>query len=370
MPNYKPNKNIFKDIDEKRLRSPVSNKLRNKITRRLKNLPKNTFKKRILPRSKYYWQGVNNSLPPCAIDLPIIEMDTDPVNYHKFTWRTDNYPDWYVVEESCIIVDKNPSDDGRQRILAIFIYTKDDPNISKCLENSFRLVKKIDKYQKKKNKIFYSGFDTKLVEGESVKLDRKAGYSGINWLEGMQRYLDPSLGHQIIAYYSRKKEGDRDNQYLEDLIWLYCSLYELEKRHCPSIAKFRYDSAKKANFPGCFPGIPIEFNPSTCMGASIDFSSQTHNDSSMVGTVEAIIWRPDKTNPNTYMFTNSLISKYFYIKDDCMIYQVGTDPHGTLNTGNHGGVGFVNLSKKNLLCTTPYIQKWYKLWDNYLHKKN
>ena len=65
---------------------------------------------------------------------------------------------------------------------------------------------------------------------------------------------------------------------------------------------------------------------------------------------------------------NSLISKYFYIKDDCMIYQVGTDPHGTLNTGEHGGVGFVNLSKKNLLCTTPYIQKWYKLWDRYLYK--
>ena len=46
--------------------------------------------------------------------------------------------------------------------------------------------------------------------------------------------------------------------------------------------------------------IPLELNPSTCMGASINFSSDTHSDSSVVGTTETIIWRPDKTNPNPY----------------------------------------------------------------------
>lgn len=105
------------------------------------------------------------------------------------------------------------------------------------------------------------------------------------------------------------------------------------------------------------------------MGGSISFSSDTHADINVRGTTETIIWRPDKTNPKPYIFNNSLAEMYFYINEDCMIYQVGTDPHGTLNTGNHGGVGFVNLTKKNLSADTKLVKQWYKLWNNVLNER-
>ena len=48
-----------------------------------------------------------------------------------------------------------------------------------------------------------------------------------------------------------------------------------------------------------------------------------------------------------------------------MIYQVGTDLHNTVNTGNHGGVGFVNLSKNNLLSDTDFMRGWWNNWYEY-----
>ena len=357
--SYQPINSDINKINEIRLRNNIPKKILTNIKRRLKGLKKNSFKTKKL-NNKYFWKGVDNYLPDCMLDLPIIKVKVNE-NYHKFSWKDSNNPDWSIIEESCIVVDKDTN-----RILCVFVYSKDDPNITKCVDNTFRLVELIEKYNKLKKKIFYSGFDTKLVKNKSKKLDRQEHYTGKNWLDGMQKYLDPTLGHQVISYYHRKPDGDLDEEYIKEIIWLYCSLYELEKRHCPSVAKYRYDLVKDLNFPGCFPGVPIELNPSTCMGSSINFSSDTHCDSSVVGTTETIIWRPDKTNPKPYIFTNSLAELYFSIHEDCMIYQVGTDPHGTLNTGEHGGVGFVNLSKKNLTANTQYNKDWYGVWNNFL----
>ena len=356
---YIANNSILPYISVERKRETIPNDVIKIIKKRLKNLPKNSFSKKEIDK-KYYWKGVNNNLSNCTLDLPIIEVDIKS-KYKSLSWKDKKQPNWEIIKKSCIIADKKS-----KILLAIFVYTKDDPNITKCVEDSFELVKLIEKYLKLKNKIFYSGFDTKLKDKKSVKLDRQDRYTGKNWLEGMQRYLDPSCGHNILAYYKRHPEANKDKKYLELLLWQYCCLYELEKRHCPSVAQFRYDLVKDSNFPGCFtPSCPLELNPSTCMGASINFSSDTHADSSVEGTTETIIWRPDKTRKKPYLFGNSLIEKSFSIHDDCMIYQVGTDPHGTLNTGNHGGVGFVNLSKKNLVNNTPYNKKWYDLWNKF-----
>ena len=93
------------------------------------------------------------------------------------------------------------------------------------------------------------------------------------------------------------------------------------------------------------------------MGASIDFSSDTHRDSSVPGTTETIVWKPDRESNVPYLFANSTAGLYFSIHKECMIYQVGTDAHGTVHTGKHGGVGFVNLSKHRLLGPTRLNRK-------------
>ena len=116
---------------------------------------------------------------------------------------------------------------------------------------------------------------------------------------------------------------------------------------------------------GLFPPVPIELNPSTCVGGSIDFSNVPHKDSSITGTTETIIWRPDPNSTIPYKFRNCVAKKDFLINKPCMIYQVGDDLHHTLPTGAHGGVGFVNLSKRNLLGKTEFMTKWTQNWYDY-----
>ena len=370
--SFLPRTGIFSILKETRMRKKIPRKIINKVKARLDKLPKRTYKKKLLD-DKYSWGGINkkeNNLPACTIDLPIIKVKAKNKNYHKFKHEVTKYPKWKKIRTSCIVVDEDTN-----RILAIFIYARDDKNISRCLKNAFRLAELMDKHLKLKSKFFYSGYAFKIKSGFDKHVDKneeqkqKDKYTGKNWLEGLQNYFHASIGRRVISYYHRNPAANDDEEYLEELLWLYCCLYELEKRHCPAIAKHRYDLVKDLDSPGCFPGCPIELNPSTCMGGSISFSSDTHADSSVRGTTETIIWRPDKTNPKPYIFNNSLAEMYFDINEDCMIYQVGTDPHGTLNTGNHGGVGFVNLTKKNLSADTKLVKQWYKLWNNVLNKR-
>ena len=308
--------------------------------------------------------NIVGKLPCVNIDLPIIEVEAVPSKTaYKFDWRNNYRPKWETVRKSCIIVDSKT-----KRILNVFVYSRDDPNISKVLFEVDKLVEGMDKYLKEKSHQFYSGFGSKkLNDGTQEKLEHRVRYIGKNWLEGLQRYLDGSLGENVISYYPRKVEANNDNDYLERLLWLFCGLYELEKRHTPATANYRLQLAKKADYLGCFtPNCPIELNPSTSMGGSINFASDTHDDSSVKGTTEAIIWRPKKGKP--YLFANSVAKLYFDISEDCILYQVGTDAHSTINTGENEGVGFVNLSKKILLYDTPITKNWFNAWRNWFKK--
>jgi hypothetical protein len=40
--------------------------------------------------------------------------------------------------------------------------------------------------------------------------------------------------------------------------------------------------------------------------------------------------------------------------------------HGTANTGEHGGFGFVIITKANLVFNTPLNKEWYNAWNGYL----
>jgi len=63
-----------------------------------------------------------------------------------------------------------------------------------------------------------------------------------------------------------------------------------------------------------------------------------------------------------YKFKNDKYNIEFLINRNCVLYQPPKDHHHTMNTGNHGGYGFVILSKSNLICDTEYTEYlWKKL---------
>jgi hypothetical protein len=41
--------------------------------------------------------------------------------------------------------------------------------------------------------------------------------------------------------------------------------------------------------------------------------------------------------------------------------------HGTANTGEHGGFGFVIITKANLVFNTPLNKEWHSAWNGYLN---
>ena len=161
-----------------------------------------------------------------------------------------------------------------------------------------------------------------------------------------------------------KEEGQKDEYFRYLQARLYAVLYAIEKRYSPQTADFRLQLAKDAQMVSSQPELPLDLNPSTSMGSSIDFCSSYHSDSSIRGTLETILWKGSKKKS---LFVNGYSGHYFNLSEDCMILQVGTDYHGTAPTGEHGGLGFVNLSKKLLLAQTPYQRKWYSLWKKFFN---
>lgn len=353
-------------IDRKR--KPISDEIKKKIENSVLNMPNSNFCKKNF-NNKYFFSDLDKKieLPHIEYDIPIIEVDTKLLK----TWNKTNYlsvsePEKYmgqnfeIINNSCMGVDKDTN-----RILWIFIKSQDDPAIKYTMMDAIDVGKGMQKYLKKKVKFFYSNFHNGW--GNATE-KRKYNYSGENWLDGFQRYLcryKPDKNScNFVSNYPMKQNDDIDWKYKQ--LRLYSLLYQLEKRYCPASAKYRYNLAKNVNFTGLDPNLPLELNPSTSIGGSVNFASRLHTDSSVKGTLESIIWTP-ATN-GKQIFVNGA-GYYFDINDYCLMFQVGTDYHGTGATGNHGGYGFVNLTKKNLVSDTKYIKDWYNEWNEYYNLK-
>lgn len=365
----KVNVNTIENLPDERKRIKLSNEVKSKIKKDIENMPKSKLKQKEFKNE--FWGYVDNNEKHAQYDLPIIYVE----QLNEFKSQKDLFecvkPKQYLgqhykmINKSCMCVDKKTG-----RILWIFITAEDDPALSYCLKDAEEVIEGFDKYVPKKSGTFYS--QNYYVGATTRKQDEKRDrptelekrYLGVNWLDGLQRFLDGSRGHNFICYYKMKKEGQSDMDWRYKEARLYTLLYALEKRYAPSVAQFRLDLAERVGFVGCLPDLDIKLNPSTSMGASIDFCSSFHKDSSVKGTIECIIW---KKSQKKSMFVNGVSGHYFNLNQDCMILQVGTDYHGTAPTGKHGGLGFVNLTKSILVGNTPYNKKWYELWKKYLN---
>jgi len=362
------------ELPEERRRIPLSQKIISQIKKDIDNMPNSKLKKKKFDNDLFWGyvpKDIQNKLPPLVYDLPII-YDTTLFNYKTQKALMEcSKPNVYLnqpfdnINKSCVCVEKETN-----RILWIFLKGSDDPAISYCLKHANDIIELDDKYLKLKSKDFYSQHffrgATKIkyeAKKDRPKTDNR--YTGKNWLDGLQKYLDGHKGHQVISYYPMKMEGQKDEYFRYIQARLYAVLYAIEKRYSPQTAQYRYELARDVGMVSSQPNLPIELNPATSMGSSIDFCSSYHSDSSIRGTLETIIWKGAKKKS---LFVNGYSGHYFNLNDDCMILQVGTDYHGTAPTGEHGGLGFVNLSKTLLLANTRYSHKWYSLWKKYLNK--
>ena len=245
-----------------------------------------------------------------------------------------------IIDYSCILLDKKS-----KKILTVIIYDKDDISIKDIIsENGEILLNGFQKYYPTKHHFFYDGWNSKK---------KPKSYKGSNWLCGYQRYFHPVIKKQIINYHKRKSECDE--QFLISQLKVYCGIYYLEKKYLPEYAKKRLELCKLSPHS---PNFPIELNPSTTLGGSLNFTNKPHEDSCKSGMMEAIIFKQRSDTP--YTFRNYYANVNYKILGCCVIFQDGKTLHGTLNTGEHKGIGFVNITKSNLVCNTEYTDILFK----------
>lgn len=370
---------LYDILKETRKRHPVPNAILQRAFREVDKIKKIPFKKGNYP-SEMYWGDNPHTDNSLTIDLPHIELDTiyplktdfirNAVFYDEKKVKQENIK---YVEDSCVITYKG-------EIMMVYITEKTDRAITKATERIKHLVPKFELYYPVKSDTFYTPFKISTTKTpsrkEKTELNKfKASYTadpryyGKNWMDGMIRYfqgMPNKKGGTHITYQPRDPASSQDEEFLFDLVYTYCALYELEKRYAPDVATYRLELAKNAGFVGAIPNVPLERHCATGMGASLDFSSAIHNDSGMSGLSETIIWDLPAQNEKQYFISPTIKLVFDLTKHRAIILQPPKIPHSTLSTGNHKGVGLVNITKANLVANTKLTSDWYGVWRKHL----
>jgi hypothetical protein len=365
-------KELFKGLTDERRRKPIPQSVLTKVFKEVDKIKKIPFKKK-------NWDGLHwGDNPyrdePFTLDLPHIEIE-DMTFKKEFVKKPLFYDEARIkkegikyVNESCIVTHKG-------EIVCIYITEKTDKAITKATEKLVQLGEQMYKYYPVKVHKFYSPF--KFTKADATDKEKKEAskwttesqkeprYKGFNWMDGMIRYFSKKPnkgGGTMISYQPRAVEANDDDDFLFNLAYTYCALYELEKRYCPDVAKYRYELARDADFVGAFPNIPLERHCATGCGASLDFASSIHNDSGMSGLTETIIWNECAKGQHQLFISPAIKLVFDLSTQNAIIFQPPKIPHGTVSTGNHNGYGFVNITKANLVSKTKITQDYYKLW--------
>ncbi len=346
---------LFDLIPSERKRKPIPEHIVQKALRQVDKIKQIPYKQ--ARYSKLFWRH-NPYVDDCLrIDLPILRVETlRPVkdvrnNVIFYDPKKFRHEKMRVIKDSCVVVHGD-------EIVMVYVNSKTDAAILKACERLEALGKQMEKYYPVKNHTFYSGlFDKPSLEWR---------YYGKNWMDGMIRYLHKGYGKNLFTYQPRSPQAYDDPDFLYNLVYSYCALYELEKRYAPAIARYRYDKAKNVNFPKVFPNVPLEYHCATSCGASVDFASALHGDSGVVGITETIFWTKPKRGGLQYFVSPSLGLVFDLTEHNAIILQPPNIPHGTVHTKNHGGYGFVNITKANAIAQTPFTSAWYDKWNSYL----
>lgn len=368
---------LFNELKDERKRKKIKPSILKRVYTELNKIPKISYKKK--EYKDIYW-GDNPYRTDClTIDLPHIELDEIYPMRKDFVKKAVFYDEDKVKKEGMKYVDESCVITYQGEIMIVYITEDTDRAITKATERIADLAIKMEQYYPVKEDTFYTPYvltdkNASLKEKkEAVKLKAKfkaePRYTGKNWMDGMIKYfkgVKNSQGGTMITYQPRKVEADEDDEFLFNLVYTYCALYELEKRYTPAIAKHRYNLANSAEFVGAFPGVPLSRHCATGVGASLDFASAIHNDSGISGLSETIIWNLPEANMKQYFISPTLKLVFDLTKKKAIIFQPPKVPHSTLSTGNHRGVGLVNITKANVVADTDLNKKWFSIWRKYL----
>jgi hypothetical protein len=370
-------KDLFSELKLERKRAEIPKSIITKALNEVDKIQNIPYKKKNY--SDIYW-GANPYKEDCLIiDLPHIELDKIKPMKKDFVGKAIIYDEKEIKKEGLKYIDKSCVITYNGVIQIVYITEVDDPAIKKATEKLEDLGGGFDKYYPVKPHTFYTPFDLhahtdaekKAVAKKRKELLKEDRYYGKNWMDGQIKYY---LGEHhtgsaigaVIAYQPRSPTAYQDNEFMYNLVYSYCALYELEKRYAPAVARWRLELAEEANKSPAIPGVPLNRHPATGMGASLDFASAIHNDSGMDGLSETIFWNKPEKGQKQYFVSPTLGFVFDLTKHNAIILQPPKIPHGTVNSGNHRGYGFVNITKKNLISKTEINQEWYKTWKNYV----
>lgn len=187
------------------------------------------------------------------------------------------------------------------------------------------------------------------------------GYTGYNWVDGIQRFACPTkvANTFVTAFLPRRPDAHRAERLLAET---FAGLQTLERRHVPDVYRRRVELARRAEFPGIIPGLPIERLAATYVGVTLDFTCRPHNDSSVAGTTETICWHRVPGDP-VFGFAILQYGATLLLENSSCLYMPGDIWHGTPpNVSDacdfkHNSLGLVLMSKKALLADTDLTRQ-------------
>lgn len=377
---YRMINDLFNELPLDRKRTELPKSIITKVLKEVDKIKSIPFKRK--DYDDIFW-GANPHKEDClVIDLPHIELDELKPMPHDFVGKAIIYDEKQVKKEGLRLMDKSCVITHKGEIVIVYITEEYDRAIGKATEKLDELGGALEKYYPVKDHTFYTYFklgaktqkekdETYLKKKQQKSIDR---YYGKNFMDGQIRYFvgkhpNGRAYGSIIAYQPRSPTAYQDEEFMFNLAYSYCALYELEKRYAPAIAKWRLELAEECGKVSAIPGIPLDRHPATGMGASLDFASAIHNDSGMNGLSETIIWTKPASGQKQYFVSPTLGLFFDLTKHKAIILQPPKIPHGTINSGNHRGYGFVNITKQNLVNETELTDAWYKKWNTYVKSK-
>jgi len=357
--------------ERKRIEAPRSVVARAEAdVRKLERIPY----KKMSPQkaSELHWGENPNEAQSVLIDLPIIEVPELRIRdvRNKTIYHTPSSlknEGFQIIDKGCIVTHKG-------EILTIYITGREDKAVRECAKHMNELIDQMKAYYPRKAATFYSGFD--LVADKAKRAQKKAEraaktkgdpekYHGWNALDGMIRHFTAVQHGNVYTYHPRNPIAMYDEKFLYNLIYTYNSIYALEKRYAPAVAKYRFDKADAVDKAPAIPGDPLKNLPATSVGASEDFASALHDDSGIKGITESIVWSKVKPGEKSYFVNDQTKMAFDLSKDNAMIMIPPKVSHGTANTGDHGGCGFVLITKANQVWDTKDNLHWQSLWREY-----
>jgi len=306
----------------------------------------NTAKaKEIYPR--LYWKNNNSKCMPFdwktfPLDIIVVEK-TPPDRFDlrdskKYVSVTNKYR---LIETSCVVCEHDFS------IICVFVTCKALPSLNE-LSSQARIAQEEARKDLKPRHSFAVGgnYTTDPEYKHKVRNALTERMAGTIWNDGLQTYTSATPGWQgkyFTQYFKRKPSSN-----IVKFALPFVGMYAVESVVVPAIAEERYRLHRKSQLPSALSGVPSYWMPATQVGISSDFSVKTHADSCIAGVTETIFWANQSLENLRFAVTTAKM-QFDIGARPCVLFQRGSDEHGTVPTSGRGSCGLVLITKRNTI---------------------